>query len=173
LCSTKCLEELSRCCRTRLSASYLCKMRDGDPRNSNPCLPLAPIHPVAPTAQRLPLVYRLVYPLVYRLLPLRARPGRRRARGRSRGCLGPRGPDRVESRRETTGYVSYVLLGSLEEPLAFGWCGCWYGTPDGDWKWGRFYRLRVGKGGVEGVRGWVWLGPYNLVREAGVENELG
>jgi hypothetical protein len=49
-------------------------------------------------------------------------------------------PDRVESGRETTGYVSDDLLGGLEGPLAFGW----YGTPDGDWKWGRFYRLRVG-----------------------------
>ena len=53
-------------------------------------------------------------------------------------------PDRVESRRETTGYVSDDLLGGLEGPLAFGWFGCWYGTPDGDWKWGRFYRLQVG-----------------------------
>ena len=52
-------------------------------------------------------------------------------------------PDRVESGRETTGYVSDDLLGGLEEPLAFGWCGCWYGMPEGDWKWGRFYRLRL------------------------------
>ena len=29
-------------------------------------------------------------------------------------------PDRVESGRETTGYVSDVLLGGLEGPLAFG-----------------------------------------------------
>jgi hypothetical protein len=49
-------------------------------------------------------------------------------------------PDRVESGRETTGYVSDDLLGGLEGPLTFGW----YGTPDGDWKWGRFHRLRVG-----------------------------
>src|SRR5919106_6924067 len=46
-------------------------------------------------------------------------------------------PDRVESGRETTGYVSNDRLGGLEWPQAFGWCGCWYGTPDGDWKWGR------------------------------------
>src|SRR5215211_3798332 len=53
-------------------------------------------------------------------------------------------PDRVESGRETRGYVSDDLLGGLEGPLAFGWCGCWYGTPDGDWKWGCSYRLQVG-----------------------------
>ena len=62
-------------------------------------------------------------------------------------------PDRVESRRETTGYVSDDLLGGLEGPLAFGWCGCWYGTPDGDWKWGSFYRLRVGPRKVGQRRG--------------------
>ena len=46
-------------------------------------------------------------------------------------------PDQVGGGRETTGYVSDDLLGGLEGPLAFGWCGCWYGTPDGDWKWER------------------------------------
>jgi hypothetical protein len=30
---------------------------------------------------------------------------------------------------------------------------------------GRFYRLQVGKGGVEGVWGRVWLGPCNLVND--------
>jgi hypothetical protein len=71
-------------------------------------------------------------------------------------------PDRVESGRETTGYVSDDLLGGLEGPLAFGWCGCWYGTPDGDWKWGRFLPPSSGStqgGTTPGVSFCVRLDP--------------